>query len=89
MLCGSAHRTVATNPGFIAGVHAREWGGPDIVINFAGDVLRAYHNRKALRYLKKTFSVKDIRTIIEDRTIFIFPCVNPDAVEFSHTKQHL
>jgi len=73
----------------IAGVHAREWGGPDIVINFAGDVLRANHNRKGLQYLKKSFSVRDIKTIIEDRTIFIFPCVNPDGVEFSHNKQHL
>ena len=73
----------------IAGAHAREWGGPDIVINFAGDVLRANHNRKGLQYLKKSFSVRDIKTIIEDRTIFIFPCVNPDGVEFSHNKQHL
>jgi murein tripeptide amidase MpaA len=73
----------------IGGVHAREWGGPDIVINFAGDVLRAYHTRKGLRYLGKTYSARDIKTIIEERRLFVFPCVNPDGVEFSHTRRHL
>ena len=73
----------------IGGVHAREWGGPDTLVNFAADLMRAYSNRKGLRYLKKTFSAVDIRTIIEKRSLVVFPCVNPDGVEFSHTKQHL
>jgi len=73
----------------IGGVHAREWGGPDIVVNFAGDLLRAYSKGKGLKYLKKSFQADDIKTIIEQRTVIVFPCVNPDGVEFSHKTTHL
>src|SRR5882762_9175157 len=59
----------------IGGVHAREWGGPDIVINFASDILRAYTQGKGLKYLKKVFSASEIKTIIETGTVVIFPCV--------------
>ena len=50
----------------IGGVHAREWGGPDIVVNFAGDLLRAYSKGKGLKYLKKTFAADEIRMIVID-----------------------
>ena len=32
------------------GVHAREWGGLDICISFAADILEAYSIDKGLRY---------------------------------------
>ena len=80
------HSKIKPTTLIIGGVHAREWGGPDIVINFAADILRAYSNGKGLRYLKKSFSAAEIKTIIEAGTTVIFPCVNPDGVEFSHTK---
>jgi murein tripeptide amidase MpaA len=73
----------------IGGVHAREWGGPDIVINFAADLLRAYKAGKGLKYLNKSFSDGDIKQIVETTNVVVFPCVNPDGVEFSHTKTHL
>src|SRR5262249_61795590 len=38
----------------IGGVHAREWGGPDIVINFATDLLRGAKARKGLTYGHKS-----------------------------------
>lgn len=72
----------------VGGVHAREWGGPDIVINFAADLLRAGQARQGLRYLRKSFPAADIKTIFATTTIVVFPCVNPDGVEFSHTKTH-
>ena len=72
----------------IGGVHAREWGGPDIVINFAADVLRAGRARKGLKYLHKSFTTDEISTILRTTTVVVFPCVNPDGVEFSHTKTH-
>jgi murein tripeptide amidase MpaA len=72
----------------IGGVHAREWGGPDIVVNFAGDLLRAYEAGKGLRYLNKSFSGADVAQIVETMNVVVFPCVNPDGVEFSHTKTH-
>jgi murein tripeptide amidase MpaA len=73
----------------IGGVHAREWGGPDIVVNFAGDILRAYTEGKGLKYLKKSFSASEIKEIIESATVVVFPCVNPDGVEFSHNDNAL
>jgi len=69
----------------LGGVHAREWGGPDIVVNFVGDVLRAYANGKGLQYGRKIFSANEIKTILETTTVLVFPCVNPDGVHFSHT----
>src|SRR5262245_25970289 len=68
----------------IGGVHAREWGGPDIVVNFAGDLLRAYASGKGLAYGNSKFPAADIKRILDQSTIVIFPCVNPDGVEFSH-----
>ncbi len=72
----------------IGGVHAREWGGPDIVVHFASDVLRAHKAGKGLKYLKKTFTADEVKTIVESMTLVVFPCVNPDGVEFSHTQTH-
>jgi murein tripeptide amidase MpaA len=69
----------------IGGVHAREWGGPDIIVNFVGDVLRAYSHGKGLQYGDKIISANEIKAILETITVFAFPCVNPDGVEFSHT----
>jgi len=72
----------------IGGVHAREWGGPDIVINFATDLLRASKARKGLTYGHKRFTANDIRDISDQVTVVVLPCVNPGGVEFSHTKSH-
>ena len=42
----------------LGGVHAREWGGPDIVVYFAGDILRAYSEGKGLQYGGITFEAE-------------------------------
>jgi murein tripeptide amidase MpaA len=68
----------------IGGVHAREWGGPDLVVNFAGDLLRAYSSGKGLQYGGQSFAAADIKQIFEQTTLIVFPCVNPDGVEYSH-----
>ncbi len=73
----------------LGGVHAREWGGPDIVVNFASDLMRAYSAGKGLKYGKKSYTADEIKTIVETKTVVVFPCVNPDGVEFSHKKTHL
>ena len=66
------------------GMHAREWGGPDICTYLASDLLRAYTAGADLTYHNKTFAAGVIRRMIERMTIVIFPCVNPDGVRFSH-----
>ena len=59
-------------------------GGPDIVVSFAGDILKGYTSGMGLQYGGKSFSAAEIKQIFEETTIVVFPCVNPDGVEFSH-----
>ena len=68
---------------FISGAHAREWGGPDIVINFATDLLEAYTLNTGLVYGGTTFTVEQIKSIIERLEVFVFPCINPDGRHYS------
>jgi murein tripeptide amidase MpaA len=87
--CHALHMGLPNAPGHpaglvIGGVHAREWAGPDIVVSFANDILSAYANGKGLQYGGTSFSSADIKQIFEHMTIVVFPCVNPDGVEFSH-----
>jgi murein tripeptide amidase MpaA len=87
--CHALHMGLPNAPGrraglIIGGVHAREWAGPDIVVSFAGDILKAYTSGMGLQYGGKSFSAAEIKQIFEETTIVVFPCVNPDGVEFSH-----
>jgi len=79
----------ANRPGvyFLGGVHAREWGSPDILINFIERIEQAYLNGTALIFGGKTFSAAEIRTIIDSLDIVIFPQANPDGRHHSMTVQ--
>jgi murein tripeptide amidase MpaA len=68
---------------FIAGVHGREWGGPDILIYFAITVLRAYRDGTDVRLGKSVFKAKDIRRLVDTKDIVLFPQVNPDGRHYS------
>lgn len=68
---------------FIGGVHAREWGGSDILIFFLETLLEAYTNNTNLSYGGKTYTADRIQLIINNIDIFIFPDVNPDGKHFS------
>lgn len=67
------------------GVHAREWGSSDIVIYFALGLLLAYQNNRGLRYGHKDFSAQEVRALVENLHIVIFPLVNPDGLHHSQT----
>lgn len=69
----------------VSGLHAREWGGPDICTNFAADLLRAYTAGSGLAYGGKTFSAADIARIVERSRVIVFPDVNPDGRHHSQT----
>jgi len=71
---------------FIAGIHGREWGGPDILVYFAIRLLRAYRDRQGIRLGKKTFSAASIRRIVETKDVILLPQVNPDGRRFSMEK---
>lgn len=64
---------------FTGCVHAREWGGADICVYFAADLLEAYKNHTGLVYGGKTFTPAEIELIFKHRNVFVFPDVNPDG----------
>jgi murein tripeptide amidase MpaA len=69
----------------ISGAHAREWGGPEICIHFAADLLAAWSSSSGLVYLGTSYSASDIRSIIRHLDVIVFPNINPDGRHFSQT----
>jgi murein tripeptide amidase MpaA len=67
------------------GMHAREWVPPDALVNLAADLLEAYARRTGLRYGGQRFSADDIRSVVEELQVVLFPCVNPDGRHHSQT----
>jgi murein tripeptide amidase MpaA len=68
---------------FVSGVHAREWGGPDILVNLAADLLEAYTTNAGLAYGGKSFSATEIQEIVSRTDVVVFPDQNPDGRAFS------
>ncbi|RSM57732.1 carboxypeptidase [Actinoplanes sp. ATCC 53533] len=63
----------------LGGVHAREWGSCEILLNFAIDLLRAYQANSGLTYGGMVFSAQQIRTMLDTLHIVVFPLANPDG----------
>jgi murein tripeptide amidase MpaA len=68
---------------FLGGVHAREWGSADILINFCEQLEQAYVGGTGLAFGGRSFSSGDIRTIVDTLDIYVFPQANPDGREYS------
>jgi murein tripeptide amidase MpaA len=68
---------------FVSGVHAREWGGPDVLVNLAADLLEAYTSSSGLAYGGKTLWADTVQQIVERTTIVVFPDINPDGRAYS------
>jgi murein tripeptide amidase MpaA len=68
---------------FVSGVHAREWGGPDILVNLAADLLEAYTTNAGLGYGGKSFSATEIQGIVNGTDVVVFPDINPDGRAWS------
>ena len=68
---------------FVSGVHAREWGGPDILVNLAADLLEAYTAQPGLAYGAKTFTAAELRGIVNRTDVVVFPDINPDGRAYS------
>jgi carboxypeptidase T len=71
---------------FLGGVHAREWGSPDILINFIEQLQDAYHQKKGITIGSRTFTAADIQDIVNTIDIIVFPQANPDGRNHSMTK---
>jgi murein tripeptide amidase MpaA len=68
---------------FTGGVHAREWGGSDICIHFLINLLSSYKNNTPLIYGSYTFAPEQIKSMLENIDLFVFPDVNPDGKIYS------
>src|SRR5215216_715543 len=50
---------------FIGGVHAREWGSPDILIFFIQQLTQAYRNNTGITLGGKSFTAPQIQRIVD------------------------
>jgi murein tripeptide amidase MpaA len=79
----------------IGSIHAREWGGADILFYLASDLLAAFTANKDLLYQVpskgpgRTFTAADLARLRDRLDLFIVPCVNPDGRIYSMTKDSL
>src|SRR5207302_8455387 len=71
------------------GVHAREWGSCEILVNLATDLCDAYAGSTGVGYGGKYFSAAEVKAVMEQINLIIFPCVNPDGRNFSQTSTPL
>lgn len=70
---------------FTGSMHAREWGGSDICISFLIKLIEAYRMGEILQYGGKVFSADQVRAIINELNVIVFPDVNPDGKHYSQT----
>lgn len=70
---------------FIGGVHAREWGNPDILIFFIQQLSQAFRTGAGITLGGKSFSAAQIQSIVNGLDLFVFPQVNPDGRNHSMT----
>jgi murein tripeptide amidase MpaA len=83
LLIGTGNGCPETGVLIISGAHSREWGGPDICIDFAADLLEAYTMGTGLVYGGISYTAAEIKSIIERLDLIVFPCINPDGRNFS------
>jgi carboxypeptidase T len=67
---------------FLGGVHAREILNPDLLIKFALNLCEAYTSNTGMKFENKSYSSEEIKQIVENLELFLFPLVNPDGRSF-------
>lgn len=67
---------------FLGGVHAREILNPDLLVKLALNLCQAYATNTQLTFGVKSFTSEEIKQIVENLELFIFPLVNPDGRSF-------
>src|SRR5215207_3165105 len=72
---------------FTGGVHAREWGSPDILISFISRLAQAYRTNTGITIGGKSFTAAQIQTIVNTKNVYVFPQVNPDGRNHSMTSE--
>jgi carboxypeptidase T len=79
-----AVRLLANNNSDRAGVlitgsmHAREWGGSDICVNFLLKLIESYVNNTTFVYGGKAFPILQLKKFLGSIDLFVFPDVIPN-----------
>ena len=81
----------AGRPGILllGGVHAREWGSPDILLFFVEQLEAAYVGGTGITLGGKTFTAAQIAAVVNGLDLYVFPQVNPDGRNRSLTTDAL
>lgn len=74
---------------FLGGIHSREWGSCDILINFIEQLEQAYLNGTGITLGGKIFSATAIQSIVNNLDIYVFPQANPDGRNYSQNTEAL
>lgn len=69
----------------LGGVHAREWGSPDILVNLVRLLTEAYRTGTGITQGGATVSAAEVRRIVETLDVVVFPQANPDGRHHSMT----
>jgi carboxypeptidase T len=67
----------------VAGVHAREWGGPDILVSFLERLTAAAAAGTEISLSGYAVSAADLERIVGGLDVVVFPQVNPDGRAYS------
>ncbi len=67
------------------GVHSREWGSSEICVYLAADLCEAYANGTGLAYGGKSFTVAEVKGLVEGLNWYVLADSNPDGRNFSQT----
>ena len=81
------HHGAAARSGvyLLGGIHAREWGSPDILVNFIQLLTDAYRNGTGITQGGAAVSAEQVRAIVDTLDLVVFPQANPDGRHHSMT----
>src|SRR5215831_17833574 len=82
-----ANGSQADRPGvyFLGGIHAREWGSPDILVNFVEQLCDAFRTQSGITLGGMNFTAAQIQKIVNEKDVYVFPQANPDGRNHSMT----
>jgi murein tripeptide amidase MpaA len=70
---------------FLGGVHAREWGSSDILVNFANLLTDAYRTGGGISQGGMNLDAGNVVEIVDNLDVVVFPQANPDGRHHSMT----
>jgi carboxypeptidase T len=70
---------------FLGGLHAREWGSPDILVNFVKLLTDAYRTGTGISQGGMSLNAGKVVEIVDTLDVVVFPQANPDGRHHSMT----